>query len=100
MKTLDLGLGRTHPQVQARGYGPVYVDFLKQIHEELAPLHRHLIFWGDIGGDDPAAVPGLPKDMIAVPWNYWDSKRLRQGDRALRQGRHGDLGVPRRRQLE
>jgi hexosaminidase len=72
-ETLDLGRGQTHAQVQARGYGPVYVDFLKQIHETLSPLHRRLIFWGDIGVDGPDAVPGLPKDMIAVPWNYWDS---------------------------
>lgn len=71
-ETFDLGMGRTRQQVQARGYGPVYVDFLKQIHDDLAPLHRRLLFWGDIGGADPAAVAGLPKDMIAVPWNYWD----------------------------
>jgi hypothetical protein len=71
-ETFDLGVGRTHAQVQARGYGPVYVDFMKQIHDDLAPLHRRLLFWGDIGGADPAAVAGLPKDMIAVPWNYWD----------------------------
>ena len=73
-ETFDLGVGRTRPQVLAKGYGPVYVEFLKQIHEELAPLHRRLIFWGDIGGADPAAVEGLPKDMIAVPWNYWDTR--------------------------
>ena len=60
-------------QVESQGYGPVYVAFLKQIHDELAPLHRRLLFWGDIGGADPAAVAGLPKDMIAVPWNYWDT---------------------------
>jgi hypothetical protein len=71
-ETFDLGVGRTRQQVQARGYGPVYVDFLKQIHDDLAPLHRRLLFWGDIGGADPAAVAGLPKDMIAVPWNYGD----------------------------
>jgi hypothetical protein len=72
-ETLDLGKGRTMQQVKERGYGPVYVDFLKQIHDELAPLNRRLVFWGDIGGDDPKAVAGLPKDMIAVPWNYGDS---------------------------
>jgi len=72
-ETFDLGVGRTHPQAQARGYGPVYVDFLKQIHDDLAPLHRRLLFWGDIGAADPEAVAGLPKDMIAVPWNYGDA---------------------------
>jgi hexosaminidase len=72
-ETWDLGRGRTQQQVETRGYGPVYVAFLKQIHDELAPLHRRLLFWGDIGGADPAAVAGLPKDMIAVPWNYWST---------------------------
>jgi hypothetical protein len=69
-ETFDLGLGRTHDAVQQKGYGRVYVDFLKQVNDEMAPLHRRLLFWGDIGDADPAAVAGLPKDMIAVPWNY------------------------------
>jgi len=73
-ETDDLGKGRTKPEVDAKGYGPVYVEFLKQIHDELTPLNRRLLFWGDIGGADPKAVAGLPKDMIAIPWNYWDSK--------------------------
>ncbi|MGB6742679.1 MAG: glycoside hydrolase family 20 zincin-like fold domain-containing protein [Terracidiphilus sp.] len=72
-ETFDLGLGRTHDQVQQQGYGPVYVAFLKQIHDALAPLNRRLLFWGDIGDANPDAVPGLPKDMIAVPWDYWDT---------------------------
>jgi hexosaminidase len=73
-ETVDLGHGRTKDAVTKQGYGPVYVEFLKQIHDGLAPLHKRLLFWGDIGGDAPAAVPGLPKDMIAVPWNYGDTK--------------------------
>jgi hypothetical protein len=73
-ETFDLGVGCTRPQVLAKGYGPVYVEFLKRIHDELAPLHRRLLFWGDIGGADPAAVAGLPKDMIAVPWSYGNTK--------------------------
>jgi hexosaminidase len=72
-ETFDLGVGRTQQAVQQQGYGPVYVDFLKQIHDELAPLNRRLLFWGDIGDANPDAVSGIPKDMIAVPWNYWDS---------------------------
>ena len=72
-ETFDLGAGRTHDEVQQKGYGPVYVDFLKQLHDVLAPLNRRLLFWGDIGDANPEAVPSLPKDMIAVPWNYWDS---------------------------
>ena len=71
-ETWDLGVGRTQNDVEKNGYGPVYVAFLKQIHDELEPLHRRLLFWGDIGGKDANAVAGLPKDMIAVPWNYGD----------------------------
>lgn len=69
-ETFDLGIGRTRQAVEKQGYGPVYVAFLTQIHDALAPLHRRLLFWGDIGDANPDAVPGLPKDMIAVPWNY------------------------------
>jgi hypothetical protein len=69
-ETWDLGQGRTKEQVQAQGYGPVYVAFLKQIHDELAPLHKRILFWGDIGDANPTAVAGLPRDMIAVPWTY------------------------------
>jgi hexosaminidase len=70
-ETFDLGTGRTKPDVDKRGLGPVYGDFLNSIHTALAPLHRRLIFWGDIGDSDPSAIPGIPKDMIAVPWIYW-----------------------------
>ena len=72
-ETFDLGLGLTHDRVEQQGYGPVYVDFLKQIHDTLQPLNKRLLFWGDIGDAHPDAVSGLPKDMIAVPWDYWDS---------------------------
>src|SRR5580658_21080 len=72
-ETFELGVGRTHDAVEQKGYGPVYVDFLKQIHDALAPLNRRLLFWGDIGDANPDAVSALPKDMIAVPWNYWST---------------------------
>ena len=69
-ETFDLGLGRTKPDIDKRGLGPAYANFLSSIHTALAPLHRRLIFWGDIGDSDPSAIPGIPKDMIAVPWVY------------------------------
>ncbi len=72
-ETFDLGAGRTHDAVAQKGLGPVYIDFLNQIHDVLAPLNRRLLFWGDIGDANPGAVSALPKDMIAVPWNYSDS---------------------------
>ncbi|GGH15182.1 beta-N-acetylhexosaminidase [Silvibacterium dinghuense] len=70
-ETFDLGTGRTKADVDKRGLGTVYADFLAQIHEELAPLDRKLLFWGDVAWSDEAAVQRIPKDMIAVPWVYW-----------------------------
>ena len=70
-ETFGLGAGQTKAAVQQQGLGPVYASFLTQIHNTLAPLHKKLLFWGDIATSDPAAIPGIPKDMIAVPWIYW-----------------------------
>lgn len=69
-ETFDLGRGRTKSAVDAQGLGKVYIDFLTAIHAKLAPLHRRLLFWGDIAMNDPADVKLLPKDMIAVAWVY------------------------------
>jgi hexosaminidase len=69
-ETFELGQGQTASAVQQRGLGAVYIDFLTRIHQSLAPLHRRLLFWGDMAMRSPAIVPQLPRDMIAVPWVY------------------------------
>jgi hexosaminidase len=69
-ETSDLGKGQTHADVAARGLGAVYVDFLLQIHDKLAPLDRRLLFWGDIAMNAPEQVKRLPKDMVAIAWIY------------------------------
>jgi hexosaminidase len=69
-ETTELGQGQTADEVKARGLGAVYIDFLSNIHQELAPLHRRLLFWGDVAMHTPALVPRIPHDMIAVAWTY------------------------------
>ena len=69
-ETIELGQGQTADEVKQRGLGAVYIDFLKRIHAELAPLSRRLLFWGDVAMNEPALVTQLPKDMIAVAWHY------------------------------
>jgi hypothetical protein len=92
-ETVDLGLGQTKNDVDTRGLGPVYLDFLQAIDAKLAPLHRKLLFWGDIAQTlvqgataynaygapsaehpDPNILKNLPeqfkKDTIAVAWWY------------------------------
>lgn len=69
-ETFELGEGQTAAAVNARGLGSVYIAFLSRIHQALAPLHRRLLFWGDVAMNQPDLVPSLPRDMIAVPWHY------------------------------
>jgi len=73
-ETEDLGLGQTQSDVATRGLGPVYLDFVQKINTALAPLHRKLLFWGDIAMKDPQLLATLPADvkqnMIAVAWQY------------------------------
>jgi len=73
-ETFDLGLGQTKADVDARGLDAVYLDFITNIHNRLLPLHRRLLFWGDIAVHSPELIKKLPPDMIhdmvAVPWRY------------------------------
>jgi hexosaminidase len=69
-ETFELGLGRTREEVTKQGLGAVYLNFLSQIHKQLEPNHKRLLFWGDIAVNSPELVGTLPKDMIAVPWVY------------------------------
>jgi hexosaminidase len=73
-ETVDLGVGQTKADVDARGLAPVYLDFMQQIVTALKPLNRRLLFWGDIAQDSPALVKALPQSFkdatIAVAWGY------------------------------
>ena len=73
-ETVDLGDGQTKAEVEARGLGAVYLDYLERIVTALEPLGRKLLFWGDVALESPDLVKGMPagfkKATIAVPWEY------------------------------
>lgn len=69
-ETFELGKGQTKALVAQEGLDKVYIDFLIRIHKALQPLHKRILFWGDIAMKDPPMVKMLPKDMIAVAWTY------------------------------
>lgn len=73
-ETQDLGLGQTRADVDARGLGGPYLDFLQRIVMALEPLHRKLLFWGDIALTSPDLVKAMPQSFkdstVAVSWEY------------------------------
>jgi len=73
-ETVDLGEGQTKADVDARGLGAVYLDFMQRIVSALAPLHRKLLFWGDIAMNSPDLVKAMPQSFkdatVAVAWEY------------------------------
>ena len=77
-ETFELGRGRTSPQVREQGIGRVYIDFLRRIADTLSFTGKRLLFWGDIAGNHPDLVRELPRNMIAVPWDYWTQRNFRR----------------------
>jgi hypothetical protein len=73
-ETVDLGLGQTKADVDARGLGSVYLDFMQQVAAALQPLHRRLLFWGDIAVGSPDLLKTMPQSFkdstIAIAWEY------------------------------
>src|SRR3984893_1127835 len=69
-ETFELGLGQTKALAAQQSLGRVYLEHLQKVFEIMQPYHKQLMFWGDIAVKYPELLTILPKDMIAVPWDY------------------------------
>jgi hexosaminidase len=69
-ETFELGRGQTAERVRRDSIGPVYLGFLKDIVETIKKPGKRYLFWGDVAVNHPTLVRTLPKEMIAVPWDY------------------------------
>jgi hypothetical protein len=73
-ETVDLGLGQTKSDVDARGLAAVYLDYMQRLATALQPLHRKLLFWADIAQDAPDLLQQMPdsfkQQTIAIAWVY------------------------------
>lgn len=78
-ETIDLGIGRTRADVDAQGLAKVYIDYLQKIVTSLEPLHKKILFWGDVAQSDPELLKALPaaikRQLIAVAWGYTPKAR-------------------------
>jgi hexosaminidase len=69
-ETFELGRGQTKAHADEVGLGRVYLEHLKRVAEIMKPYNKRLMFWGDIAMKYPELLGILPKDVIAVAWNY------------------------------
>jgi hexosaminidase len=69
-ETFELGHGQTAARAAEVGLGRVYLEHMEKVNSILQPYHKQLMFWGDIAVKYPQLLRILPKDMIAVPWDY------------------------------
>lgn len=69
-ETFDLGKGRNAAFAAQHGTGRLYVDFLKQLMAVVREAGAVPMFWGDIVGNHPDLVREVPKDAIALDWDY------------------------------
>lgn len=69
-ETFDLGTGKNKALAERVGKGRLYVDFLKQIMAAVKQAGAVPLFWGDVIGKYPELVGKIPKEAIALDWDY------------------------------
>ncbi len=69
-ETFELGQGQTKVRADEAGLGRVYLEHLKRVSEIMQPYGKRLLFWHDIAVKYPELLGILPKDMVAVAWDY------------------------------
>jgi hexosaminidase len=69
-ETFELGEGQSREAARTRGVGAIYFEHLNRVREVLKPYNRRLMFWGDIALNHPDLIGSVPKDMIAMNWDY------------------------------
>jgi hypothetical protein len=69
-ETFELGEGQSREAAKARGVGAIYFEHLNKVRDVLKPYNRRLMFWGDIALNHPDLIGNVPKDMIAMNWQY------------------------------
>ena len=62
--------GRSGEAVREKGDARVYLDFLKNIYQEVKSRNHTMMFWGDIVLHHPELISEIPSDAICLNWGY------------------------------
>ena len=89
-ETWELGRGQTKSRADEVGLGRVYLEHLKRVSDIMKPYNKRLMFWGDIAMSYPELLDILPKDIIAVAWEYGPSPNF---DRLLKPYKDAGLDI-------
>ncbi|MGH8021021.1 MAG: glycoside hydrolase family 20 zincin-like fold domain-containing protein [Opitutaceae bacterium] len=69
-ETFDLGKGRNAAIAQQQGNGRLYIDFLGKLMQVVREAGCTPMFWGDIVGNHPELAGEVPRDAVALDWDY------------------------------
>ncbi|MDX2117934.1 MAG: family 20 glycosylhydrolase [Planctomycetota bacterium] len=74
-ETADVGQGRSREDVARRGKAAVYFEFVEKVVECCTRRGFKPMFWADIAlgldrGGNAADIANIPRDLIAVAWDY------------------------------
>lgn len=73
----ELGRGRSKDEVERRGSGAVYFDYVSEVMRPWLEKGYEVEFWADIFGNYPDLMDSVPENAIPVVWQY-DSPSLTQ----------------------
>jgi len=75
-ETYDLGTGKSEAVVKRLGKGEVYLRHILRLYDLVTKKYgKRMMMWGDIIGHYPRLIPRLPKDIIMLPWGYFNRWR-------------------------
>ncbi|MDD3108783.1 MAG: glycoside hydrolase family 20 zincin-like fold domain-containing protein [Alistipes sp.] len=69
-ETFELGRGKSKERIEKESRVSVYLSHLQRVAELPALRDKKLLFWGDIAIDAPDKLDQLPKNVMAVAWDY------------------------------
>ena len=67
---LDLGQGKNKDLCRQKGVGPVYLEYLLQVHRLVSNQGLTMHFWGDIIIQYPELIGKLPENVVPLEWGY------------------------------